>query len=173
MISLIVAKDKKNGIGKSNNLPWRLSQEMEYFKRITTPDKPFEHAVIMGRKTWESIPNKFKPLKNRLNIILSSQNVLDGTKYLNTFCFTSLEKSLEFVGDYSLKIMQKPLSQIFIIGGGSLYKEALGKNIVSHLYITEIYDDFSCDTFLEALDLNKFKLMSCSKFFKDLIIIIT
>ena len=78
MLSLIVAHDSKYGIGKNNKLPWKLSKELKYFKYITTKP-PHRHlpidcslnAVIMGRKTWESIPSKFKPLPERLNIILS------------------------------------------------------------------------------------------------------
>ena len=75
-INLIVAACGKSlGIGLNGELPWRLKSEMKYFSETTTKTKdPSKiNAVIMGRKTWESIPMKFRPLKNRYNIILSRQ----------------------------------------------------------------------------------------------------
>jgi dihydrofolate reductase len=71
-LSIIVAATATNGIGINGGLPWRLPREMAYFARITSQAPAGQtNAVIMGRKTWESIPSKFRPLSNRLNIILS------------------------------------------------------------------------------------------------------
>jgi dihydrofolate reductase len=71
-LTLIVAATKSNGIGQNARLPWRLPKEMAYFAQVTSnaPDGS-SNAVIMGRNTWESIPKKFRPLKNRVNIVIS------------------------------------------------------------------------------------------------------
>ena len=77
IINLIVAACGKSlGIGNNGQLPWRLRKEMKHFASLTstTKDPNLCNAVIMGRKTWESIPVKFRPLKNRLNVILSRQS---------------------------------------------------------------------------------------------------
>ena len=83
-VTLIVAATLSNGIGAAGRLPWRLSKEITYFARITSHVSPppeeeavasgiaKRNAVVMGRKTWESIPRKFKPLKDRINVVLSS-----------------------------------------------------------------------------------------------------
>ncbi len=84
-IVAIVACTRDGGIGKEGRLPWKLSGDMAYFKRVTldTEDVPgARNAVIMGRKTWESIPKSFRPLADRLNVVLSrnpkSINLPDG-----------------------------------------------------------------------------------------------
>jgi dihydrofolate reductase len=71
-LTIIVAATKSHGIGRDGKLPWRLTKEISYFARITTkaPDECV-NAVIMGRKTWESIPTKFRPLPRRMNAIIS------------------------------------------------------------------------------------------------------
>jgi dihydrofolate reductase len=70
-LTLIVAATATNGIGRANTLPWRLPAEMAYFARVTTGNGG--NAVIMGRKSWEGIPAKFRPLKNRINVVISRQ----------------------------------------------------------------------------------------------------
>ena len=72
---IVAACGKSLGIGLNGELPWKLKSEMKYFAETTTKTKDFDkmNAVIMGRKTWESIPLKFRPLKNRFNVILSRQ----------------------------------------------------------------------------------------------------
>ena len=72
-LTLIVAATRTNGIGQNAQLPWRLPKEMAYFKRVTTnaPEGSM-NAVVMGRNTWESIPQRFRPLDKRLNIVISS-----------------------------------------------------------------------------------------------------
>lgn len=72
-MNIIVAMDEHCGIGKNGKIPWRLPREMEYFakKTTTTYDQTKRNAVIMGRIVWEGIPEKFRPLKRRLNVVLS------------------------------------------------------------------------------------------------------
>lgn len=75
-LALIVACTAKNGIGKDGGLPWRLPKEMGYFARATSSAPAGKHnAVIMGRNTWESIPSKFRPLKDRFNIVVTSRDL--------------------------------------------------------------------------------------------------
>ena len=70
--AIVVAADEARGIGAGNTLPWKLPTEMAYFKRVTTVAPPGrQNAVVMGRKTYESIPGKFRPLRDRLNVVLS------------------------------------------------------------------------------------------------------
>jgi dihydrofolate reductase len=74
--TLIVAHDSSRGIGLNGKLPWRLSKEMKYFAAATTvvpSESGKKNAVIMGRTTWEGIPRKFRPLKERINVVLSSK----------------------------------------------------------------------------------------------------
>ena len=71
-LTIIIAATKANGIGVNNNLPWRIPKEMKYFAQVTSNAADGQqNAVIMGRKTWESIPKKNRPLSNRFNIVLS------------------------------------------------------------------------------------------------------
>ena len=76
MFDIILACDINNGIGKNNKLPWKIKEDMEYFKTKTTyseyPD--YKNVVIMGYNTWISIPNKFRPLKGRINIIITKNH---------------------------------------------------------------------------------------------------
>ena len=75
-LTLIVAATVSNGIGHNGGLPWKLSREMAYFKRVTSAAPSGKHnLVLMGRNTWESIPTKFRPLVGRLNVVLSSRDL--------------------------------------------------------------------------------------------------
>jgi len=116
-VALILAVDEKNGIGKNNDLAWRIKADMLYFKDITTAtqNENKQNAVIMGRKTWESIPEKFRPLPKRKNIVLSRQY------FDETLSFTSIESALaELEKDDEVE-------NIFIIGGAQIYNETVKK----------------------------------------------
>lgn len=72
-LTIIVAATKSNGIGLNGQLPWRLPKEIKYFAQVTSnAPEGTQNAVIMGRNTWESIPKKFRPLPNRLNVVITS-----------------------------------------------------------------------------------------------------
>ena len=156
MLNIIVAKDNNNNIGYQNNLIYNIPEDLKYFKNITTftKDKNKKNAIIMGRKTWDSIPSKLKPLKKRLNIILSkTEKVSDDN---NIEWFTSLKDSL-------IKIKKKKdIENIFIIGGESLYKQIL-KNpfLIDCIYITEINHN------LELHNPIKFPVVDSSIFFLE------
>ncbi len=135
--SLIVAIDKCNGIGKNGVLPWHLKNDLAFFKETTTKTKTKKkNAVIMGRYTWESIPEKYRPLPGRINIIISQNTTLTQ----NAFIFKNLEEAVEFASGEA--------EEVFVIGGARLYQECLKwVEMVKAIYITEITRSFDCDKF--------------------------
>lgn len=133
MISLIAAMGNNRVIGLNNDMPWHLPKDLAHFKKITTG-----HTIVMGRKTYESIG---RPLPNRKNIILTRQASLRFPEEVMTV--SSLETVLKWNEE-------NPEEEIFIIGGGNLYKQALP--YADRLYITEINEDFDGDTFFPAFD---------------------
>ena len=123
------------GIGIKGKMPWRLRQEIKYFKNVTTTTKDPNgiNAVIMGRKTWESIPTKFRPLPGRLNIVLSRSYVSHGSNDEDIILTNSIENALAKIEEYG-----KPVEKIFVIGGSELYNKLISHEKVQHLLITEI-----------------------------------
>jgi dihydrofolate reductase len=115
MISLIVAMDQNRLIGKDNDLPWRLPEDLKYFKRITTG-----HTVVMGRKTFESIG---RPLPNRENVVLTHQK---DYKKEGATVIHSVEE-LEALD-------AEKEDELFVIGGATLYEQTL--DVANRLYIT-------------------------------------
>jgi dihydrofolate reductase/thymidylate synthase len=109
------------GIGKNGALPWKLPGDLKYFKELTmaTSDPSKKNAVIMGRKTWESIPPKFRPLPGRLNVILTSSGSSDYAIVENVVVCGSLDASLKLLAStpYSLII-----EKAFVIGGGQVLR---------------------------------------------------
>ena len=156
-MNIICAMDNKNGIGINNSLPWILKEDMNHFKKITTTTskKNKQNAVIMGRNTWESIPKKFKPLSNRLNIVLSRfNNECPGADLVTN----ELDYAIQYVNNL------KNIEQIFIIGGAELYKYCLyndDRYIISNLYITHIHKNFKCTKFFPNIS-SKFRLEQIS-----------
>lgn len=139
--SMVVAIDERLGIGKNNTLPWRLSSDLKFFKRITTECSPGKlNAVVMGRKTWDSLPAKAKPLANRLNIIVSRNPGLE----LADECLlaNSLEQALNLCAERS-----DMLEEVFLIGGAQLFAAGLKHPGLKRVYLTQIYSDFDCDCF--------------------------
>jgi len=149
MFSIIVAADENNGIGKNNTLPWNLKGDMKYFKTITTKvfsDKEM-NAVIMGRNTWESIPEKYRPLPNRINVVLSTQLGFIRQLPLNENIIHSngLNAALKYINSIH------NINETFVIGGASLYREALTHPDLQTVYLTRIHNKFDCDTYIPEL----------------------
>jgi len=119
---------------------------MKFFKTLTssTQNPEMRNAVVMGRKTWESIPDKFRPLPNRLNVVLTRDpsahpELVEGEDMI--VC-DSIDKALERIsGEYN-----KNVEQIFVIGGGEIYRQAVTMKSLEKIYLTRVKTDFECDT---------------------------
>lgn len=146
-LNLIVAVCRKNyGIGFKNSLPWKLSGDMKFFKETTTGDKRRSrkpNVVIMGRNTWESIPEKYRPLKDRINVVLTSQ------LYYREAGDAIIVNDLEQFINNPENFIAEEFNEIFVIGGESLYAKVMTDhiNLVDKVFVTEIYNEFTCDTF--------------------------
>lgn len=145
-----------NGIGFMNRLPWRLKDELAYFNRMTTenPVEQNKNIVIMGRKTWSSIPPKHRPLKDRTNVVLSRTVSTIEDRESVDHIFSSLPDALEGVSQLRNK------GQVWVVGGQSIYEEALRLPQCKRVYLTKIDKDYECDTFFPDLDETIYKLTS-------------
>ncbi len=143
-VHIIVALDEKLGIGIDGNLPWNLSGDLRHFRDVTctTQSPKKQNVVLMGRKTWESIPKQFQPLVSRINIVLTRNPGLflpEGVLTSNGF-----DQVLEMSNSEQLKNI---IETIFVIGGQQVYNEALKYSQCQKLYITQVHAMFACDTF--------------------------
>ncbi|XP_040011778.1 dihydrofolate reductase isoform X1 [Xiphias gladius] len=158
IVNGIVAVCPDLGIGKNGNLPWhpvRLNNEFKHFRKMTATSsaKGKQNVVIMGRKTWFSIPEKNRPLNNRINIVLSREykEPPAGAHHL--------------VGDFSsaLRLIDTELAdqadQVWVIGGSSLYKELMEIPGTRRLFVTRIMKQFECDTFFPEISPDKYCLL--------------
>jgi dihydrofolate reductase len=136
-VSLIVAMDSKRGIGKNNDLMWHLPMDMNFFKETTK-----NHIVVMGRKNYDSIPEKFRPLPNRLNVVLTRNKDFQAD---NCIVFNSLDECFDY---FKNEIERK----VFIIGGGEIYKMALESNRLDELFITYVDGVFDADTYFPEFE---------------------
>ena len=144
-VSLIVAIDSEGGIGKNNGLMWHLPSDMKFFKETTK-----NQIVVMGRKNFDSIPEKFRPLPSRLNVILTRNNNFTAD---NCLVFHSFETCLEHFKNEVDKT-------IFIIGGGEIYSMALTSTVLKEMFITHIDGIFGADTFFPEIDLKDWRLIA-------------
>jgi len=144
MISMIAAVARNGVIGKDNRLPWNLPADLAYFKKVT-----MGHAVVMGRRTFESIG---RPLPGRCNIILTGDRNYHPE---NCIIMHSVEEVLEYGKD----------RDIFIIGGAKVYKSFM--NHAGMLYITLIDRDFEGDAYFPEIDKSQWTVVSQTKWGKD------
>ena len=144
--------DTDRGIGKNNDLMWHLPNDMRFFKETTAG-----HVVVMGRKNYESIPEKYRPLPNRENVVLTRN-----TSYVADDCniFYSLEDCMKYYESEEERT-------IFIIGGGQIYREALEMDVVDEMFISHINHSYGADTFFPEFDLKKWKVESILEQPKD------
>ena len=143
-LNLIVACDRENGIGKNNDIPWHFKSDLANVRRITTQTfcPNAMNAVIMGRTTWESLP--VRPLPRRLNIVVS--NTLDQEDVDGALCCPSLAAAIAAAKNVPI------VDDIFVIGGASLYREAMSHPLLGVIYLTTIDAVFDCDVHFPTFD---------------------
>ncbi len=131
-LHLIYARARNGTIGKDGQMPWHLPEDLAHFKRVT-----LGQPVIMGRKTWDSLPPRFRPLPGRLNIVVTRQRDWQAGDALRA---GSIEEALRLCGDASVA---------WIMGGAEIYRQA--EPLASSAVVTEIDADFDGDTFAPTL----------------------
>ncbi len=146
-ISLLVAAAENNAIGKNNQLLWSLPNDMKFFKNTT-----WGMAVIMGRKTYESVD---KPLPGRFNIVITRQA---DWKKEGVIVATDLQHALK-------KAAETNCNEVFVIGGGEIYKWAI--DIADKMLITRVHASFEADTFFPEFDESKWQLITNQDFGMD------
>ena len=135
MFSIVVAVSNNNGIGYKGTIPWKNKEDMSFFRNLTSKTENInkKNAIIMGRITFESIGEK--PLKNRENFVISRK------KYDNVESFTNLDECL------SNLMENNEYENIFVIGGQTLYNEAMQHPLCSKIFLNKINTDETCDVF--------------------------
>jgi dihydrofolate reductase len=150
-ISIIVAKAINNVIGNDNKLLWHLNADMKYFKGLTTG-----HNIIMGRKTYDSIG---KALPNRNNIVISRN---EHFKADGCYVVKNLQEAIEFAKKNKFSETD---DELFVIGGGQIYKEAMP--ITDKIYLTEVKQSFVGDAFFPEINTEKWQEISRVSHQKD------
>jgi dihydrofolate reductase len=142
-ISLIAALTQNHVIGKNKDLPWHLPDDMKYFMQTTK-----QHHVVMGRKNYESIPEKFRPLPNRTNLVVTRQ-----TNFVAPQCIVvnSIEKAMTIAEENKEQ-------ELFIIGGAEIYNLAMP--LADRLYLTEIQTELDGDTYFPSFNKKIWKEVS-------------
>lgn len=148
-IKIIVAVSENGVIGCKNDLPWNLPTDLKHFKSVTEG-----HIVIMGRKCWESIPDQYKPLKNRLNIVLTRDS---GYKADGAIVYNNLYLAIK---DYRLED-----KDIFIIGGGKIYEQSFG--LADTLYLTRIMNNIDGDILLNGFKESEWDIFNRSEIMEE------
>lgn len=149
-LSLICAAADNMAIGIDGGMPWHISEDFKYFKRITSG-----HTVIMGRNTWESLPKR--PLPDRRNIVISTREATPDDISCGAQFYKNLDSAMASVKDDS---------EVFIIGGGSLYRQTI--DLASRIYLTEVHTTINpADTFFPKIDPQIWKEVSRSETFLD------
>jgi dihydrofolate reductase len=141
ILKAILAVDDTNGIGKDGKLPWpTIKEDMAFFRTMTSG-----HAVIMGRKTYQSLPPQFRPLPGRLNIVLSQSCPYDLVEGISAPAVVpNLHRALELLAPSAHP-------EAFIIGGASLYNDPQVIGALGEVYLTRVRGNHCCDTFAERL----------------------
>lgn len=150
---------QKKLLPADGTLPWKLPGDLKYFKALTseTRDSSKQNVVVMGRKTWESIPDAFRPLPGRLNVVLSRSVPDIKVEDSSTVWAPSLEAALTYIGQDS----HNAYENVFVIGGGDVYTQAMESPHLSAIHLTLVEKEdgvIECDTFMPKIDEGTFKL---------------
>lgn len=166
--SIIVSMHvSSNGIGKDNQLPWKIKEDMKFFKDTTTSTTTADakNVVIMGRKTWESLPASFSPLPGRINVVLSRDAAIREHSAFPDDVITanSLDNALQLLANHESEGKLK-VEKVFIIGGEALYREAVQSSQCESILLTEVHGDFPAgfDTFFPTIPAHKYRQVARS-----------
>jgi dihydrofolate reductase/thymidylate synthase len=165
--NIIVAATNSMGIGRNGTLPWKIKADMDYFKRLTTSTNftTRKNAVIMGRITYESIPEKFRPLQDRINVVITRNSDLKNLLNIpeNVILASSFEDALNILDSPTMGV-----NEIFVIGGASIYRESIQSSRCKKIYLTLIYSEVNdVDAMFPIIPAHIYTLSSQSELFEE------
>ncbi len=143
-VAIVVAIAENGAIGLNGELPWHLPNDLKFFKRVTTG-----YPIIMGRRTFESLPNGALP--NRKNIVVSTKLKQKKDDY---FVVSSIKEALK---------LNEDAEKVFFIGGVRIFEEALKLDELNRLYITWVHAEIKADTFFPELEMEDWNLLECER----------
>ncbi|RYG65708.1 dihydrofolate reductase, partial [archaeon] len=162
-VSIVVAVHYPSlGIGFQGRLPWKIPEDMKFFQQITTATDAAgtKNAVIMGRKTWESIPEKFRPLKDRLNVVLTSNPEATFPAGILSAC--TLQDALQKAQDKDLN-GGIDVGKVLVIGGAALFSECMVSQLCERIYLTEVFGETEAfrhfDTFFPVIPATEYAMV--------------
>ena len=152
-IILIAAIGKNRELGKNNDLLWRLKSDMNFFKSTTSG-----HWVIMGRKSWESLPTRFRPLPHRTNVVVSRNADFSAE---GAHVFFDLQTAIDGARNSAAE-------KIFIIGGAQIYHQSMTENLVDEMFLTHVDASFNdADVFFPEIVQSHWETEEMGHFEKD------
>ena len=146
MINIIVAYNNKRVIGKDNQLLWHIKEDLARFKNLTKYD-----TVIMGRKTWESLPKLF--LVDRHNIVIT-RDIKKCVEIYEKYAMAPSPTKVEFYNNLE-GVIKQTKGDIWIIGGSQIYSQVLDMNIVDNIYATEVDNNLDGDSYFPKINMDK------------------
>lgn len=146
---VILSATPEGGIGLDNGIPWKVPSDKKYFARVTTQAREgMTNAVVMGRLTWESIPDRFKPLKDRMNVIISKTMI---THPQGAVLWDDFDEAIAYLEG------NEKIDKIFVIGGADIYNKAIASPKCETVHLTTIFKleedgttvyNYPCDRFV-------------------------
>lgn len=136
MITIIAAVAENGVIGRGDEIPWHISEELEHFKKTTVG-----HVVIMGRKTWDSLPDDFKPLPGRLNLVITSDGTHVGAT--GTVFLPDVESAI--------KLAEENCVSSFVIGGASVYRQVLEQGLADRILLSRVKAEYEGDVYFPLM----------------------
>lgn len=143
MFKLIVAFDKNFLIGADGKLPWRIPEDLKFFKSVTTGN-----SILVGRKTWDLLP--VKPLPNRLNMVLTNRPCEHSV--------SSIEEAIKVHDD------KNKGKDIFVIGGAGVYREVLSRDLVDEMVVSHVEGDYAGDTYFPKIAWEDWRIVCENRF---------
>jgi len=160
MVTIIVAYDENRVIGCKGRLPWHIKEDMASFKKLT-----LKQVVIMGRKTWDSLPENYKPLPNRPNIIVSRKAAMlekqNKWSLKEVYFESDLSEAIGFASEAF------PDKEIFIIGGEQIYRQSLEQGLVDKVIASEIKGIHEGDVFFPELPIQGIEIVKSRKLIQE------
>ena len=149
-LTIVVALDDCNGIGRDNQVPWHIKNDMKFFRYVTSElkDPSKQNALIIGRKTYETFP---KPLPNRLNVVISRNPTLANIHEPDVVRADSFADALTWAKN------DETVENVFVIGGVAIYEAAMESGLVKRVFVTRVKGDYHCTAIWSSFDVSKFQ----------------